>query len=216
MAEEEMKNEYEILGIFPCPIYVTKRDSNLDLTEEKEIKDIIKNDMKKAGNYSEGHLSINSYVFNTKLKKIKEFCEQHIETYVKKIISPKEELNFYITQSWLTYAKPGEGFHRHFHSNSIISGVFYISVDENNHIRFHDSMQYQKESYNFEPLEYHLWNSAKYIFNVNKNTLILFPSWLEHDVELTENTTTDRISLAFNVFARGTFGGKDTTDKLIL
>ena len=172
--------------------------------------------MREAGNYSEGRYSTNTYIFNTKLKEIKKFCEEHIKIYVKEIINPKEKLDFYITQSWLTHIKPREGFQRHFHSNSIISGAFYISVGEDDKIRFFDSMAYQKGKYKFETLEYNLWNSTNWSFDANNNMLMLFPSWLEHDVKLNENTTTDRISIAFNVFARGIFGVSDATDVLIL
>ena len=31
----------------------------------------------------------------------KKFIEEHIKLYVKEVISPEEELEFYITQSWL-------------------------------------------------------------------------------------------------------------------
>ena len=47
MAEEETKNDYRIEGIFPIPVYLTQRDSNLDLTEEKEIEDVIEEGMRK-------------------------------------------------------------------------------------------------------------------------------------------------------------------------
>ena len=49
---------------------------------------------------------------------------------------PKEELDFYITQSWINITKPDEFHHEHFHTNSIISGVFYISTEEDDAITF--------------------------------------------------------------------------------
>ena len=113
-----------IHGVFPCPVYVAKRDTNLSSKEEKEIRKIIDKEgmTKNYGNSS----SNNSDIFNGKLKKIKQFCEQQLKTYVKEVINPKEELDFYITQSWLNITKPGEFHHDHHHQNSIISGVFYI------------------------------------------------------------------------------------------
>ena len=32
----------ELHGIFPCPVWVAKRDSNLSSLEDKDIEDIIK------------------------------------------------------------------------------------------------------------------------------------------------------------------------------
>ena len=125
-----------IHGIFPCPVYITKRDTNLSPKEAKEIRKIID----KEGVYKNGSNSIsnNTDIFNGKLKKLKQLCEQQLNIYVKEVINPKEELDFYITQSWLNVTKPGEYHHKHYHSNSLISGVFYISTIEDDKITFTD------------------------------------------------------------------------------
>ena len=92
-------------SIFPCPVYIVKRDSNLSPKEEKDIGKIVKEGMyKNTGNST----SNNSYIFNGKLKKIKQFCEQQLKIYVEQVINPKEELDFYITQSWLNVTKPSQ------------------------------------------------------------------------------------------------------------
>ena len=207
-------NNYVLNGIFPIPVYFAKRDSNLDSTEEeKEIGNIVKEGMyKNAGNST----SNNSYIFNGKLKNIKQFCEQQIKIYVEQVISPKEKLDFYITQSWLNITKPGEYHHEHSHSNSIISGVFYISTEEDDNITFHDPSDKLKKVIAFEPKEYNIWNSPVWSFSVNTNDLILFPSWLDHMVDPNPKATTDRISISFNTFVRGTLGLRKDLNELIL
>ena len=203
----------KIHSIFPTHMYSVKRDSNLTPIEEKEIRKIIKEGMNKnPGNSS----SANSYIFNEKLKKIKQFCEQHIKIYVEKIITPKEELDFYITQSWLNVTEPGGSHHQHYHPNSIISGVFYLSSVEDDKINFLDPNHNLKERYSFSSTEYNVWNSRTWFVSVENNILVLFPSWLEHSVEPNEKATKNRISLSFNVFAKGIFGGKDAVNELIL
>ena len=67
-----------------------------------------------------------------------------------------------------------------------------------------------------ETIENNAWNSNCWFLNVENNTLTLFPSWLEHSVEPNKNATTDRISLAFNVFAKGIFGKKEFSNELFL
>ena len=67
-----------------------------------------------------------------------------------------------------------------------------------------------------EPKEFNIWNSGTWSFNTNHNMLILFPSWLEHGVEQNEKATTNRISLAFNTFVKGTIGMADALNELIL
>ena len=204
-----------IFPIFPCPIYFAKRGSVLDSTEEKEIEDIVKEGMyENIGNSN----SNNTYIFNGKHKKLKQFCEQHLKQYVKKVINPIEELDFYITQSWLNITKPGEYHHTHSHMNSIISGVFYISVEEDDKITFSDPNAKTKEApIRFdEPKEFNIWNSGTWFIPVNNNAIILFPSWLEHQVDVNEKATTDRISISFNTFVRGALGNQKGLTELIL
>ena len=205
--------ENVIHGVFPCPVYITKRDSNLSPREEKEIGKIIKEGM--GGNMGNSSTT-NGFIFDDKLKEIKQFCEQQLKIYVKEVINPKGESNFYITQSWLNITKPGEWHHEHFHANSIISGVFYISTGEGDNITFTDPNQKIKDLLKLEHKEFNIWNSTRWFFSVNNNELILFPSWLHHQVDTNEKATTDRISLSFNTFVRGTLGELSDKNELIL
>ena len=200
-------------GIFPVPVYTARRDSNLDSAEKKDIKDIIE-----EGNYPNvsNSTSNNSYIFDDKLKKLKEFCEQHIKIYAKEVINPKQELDFYITQSWLNVNKPGESHHLHNHPNSIISGVFYISTEEDDKIHFYDPAETLKDRIEIQPKEYNIWNSANWSIPAETNDLLLFPAWLEHSVKPNEKATKDRLSISFNVFAKGVFGQKEEGTELIL
>ena len=200
-------------GIFSIPVYIAKRDSDLTSNEEKDISSIVKEGMHKITGNS---VSDNSYIFNDKLEKIKEFCEQHIKVYVEQIIKPKEKLDFYITQSWINVTKPGEFHHKHAHQNSIISGVFYIAAEEDDKITFSDPNAKVKELIKFEVENYHMWNSTSWFLPVNNNELVLFPSWLSHQVEVNEKATTDRISIAFNTFVKGTLGKRKDLTELIL
>ena len=205
--------EHEIHGLFPCPVYIIKRDSIVSPKEKKEIGTIIKEGMHK--NYG-NTTSNNSYIFNSKLKNIKQFCEQQLKIYVEEVIRPKEELDFYITQSWLNITKPGEYHHEHSHQNSIISGVFYVSTEDNDNIMMTDLNLKVKQFFQFPPKEYNIWNSSTWTFLAKNNELILFPSWLTHQVNSNEKGTTDRISISFNTFVRGILGNQDAASQLIL
>jgi len=200
-------------AIFPTSVYVVNRDSNLSSKEEIEIGEIVKEGMyRNSGNST----SNNAYIFYGKLGKIKQFCEQQIKIYVNETINPKEELDFYITQSWLNITKPGEYHHEHSHANSIISGVFYISTEEDDKFAVADPNFKIKDILKFEPKMFNMWNSNNWIFPVNNNELILFPSWLVHKVDPNEKATKDRISISFNTFVRGTLGNRGSLSELIL
>jgi len=213
-----MKNNYEIGGIFPTPLYTAKRNPEYTTEEEKkEIEDIIYK-IDKAMRKTDGHAgnrstSDNTYIFDTKLKNLKEFCEEHIKIYVKEIIVPKQrdnnEVNVYITQSWVNVTRPGESLMTHWHTNSIISGVFYIATVEDDKIGFCDPLSKTKSM-----LLSCQW--PMYMRPVRAGQLLLFPSWLEHTVPKNEKQTTNRISLSFNTFAKGDFGEEDRLNKLII
>ena len=210
-----LDNDYSIQGIFPCPIYAANRNLNLDSIEEIEIEDIIQKGLFQNKTLTDYH-SNDSYLFDTKLKNLKKFCEQHIENYVEQVINPIQELDFYITQSWLNVVEPGGSIHRHWHANSIISGSFYISTEEDDRIVFTDPNKAVKGILKLDQKEYNVWNSQTWFFPVENNLLFLFPSWLEHEVAPNEKATTNRISLAFNVFAKGNFGRTMNLNELIL
>ena len=200
-------------GIFPTPVYITKRDLDFSLNEKKDIEDVIKGGMHRGPSNS---ASNNTYIFNNKLKEIKQFCEKNIKIYTKEVMSAEEDLDFYITQSWLNITKPGENHHQHFHPNSIISGVFYISTGEGDNITFHDPNYRVKNAFSFPQKFSNPFNSHAWFFPANTNELVLFPSWLDHSVISNEKATADRISLSFNTFVRGTFGNESQMGELIL
>jgi hypothetical protein len=63
--------------------------------------------------------------------------------------------------------------------------------------------------------DWNLWNSESWWFPVKTGDIIMFPSSLTHMVENKEGTNT-RISLAFNVFIKGTIGNNKNLTELIL
>ena len=208
-----MNEQIQMHPLFPIPVYTIKRNSVLDSTEEKEIVDIIKEGMdRNTSNLS----TTNKYIYNNKLKVIKQFCEKHIKNYVDEIINPEKELDLYITQSWLNVTKPHEFHHLHYHSNSIISGVFYIATVENDSLAFDDPNTKVKEMIKLEQKEFNMWNSSSWSIPVDNNKLVLFPSWLNHQVKLNPKATMDRISISFNTFVRGVLGSRDLSTELIL
>jgi uncharacterized protein (TIGR02466 family) len=211
--------DYTITGLFPVPIYQARRNSILNSKEKKEIADIIEDGKNANVEYSSNNsFSNNKYIFKTKLVNLKEFCENHIKIYVKKVLRiENKELDFYITQSWLGIATPGENHAFHFHPNSIISGVFYIDTEESDQILFQDPNWRNKISLFLDhPIEYGTWNSDSWHFNSINNELFLFPSWLEHSVPQNFKATKDRISLAFNVFVKGRVGDQEALNELII
>ena len=202
--------ESTINGIFPTPIYMSKLDRTLTPLElkfvDKSKKDFYKND----GNIT----SNNNYILNEKpFTNIKKELDKRVQNYFNKVLSTTDTVTPYITQSWLNYTETNQYHHKHAHPNSLVSGVFYINCHEEL-----DKIKFFKEDYKTikpEIKDWNLWNSESWWFTVKTRDLIMFPSSLNHMVENKEGTNT-RISLAFNVFIKGTIGNNKNLTELIL
>ena len=67
-----------------------------------------------------------------------------------------------------------------------------------------------------EKKEINIWNSDTYFCSVTDATLLLFPSWVQHQVPPNAMATKDRISLSFNTFVRGTLGARESLTEVII
>jgi uncharacterized protein (TIGR02466 family) len=203
--------ESTINGIFPTPIYMSKLDRELNKKEltfvEKSKLDYYKND----GNIT----SNDNYILNQKVfSSLKEDLYLRVDDYFKKVLSTTNAVTPYITQSWLNYTETNQYHHKHEHPNSLVSGVFYVNCHE----EFDKIKFFKKDAYQAikpETKDWNLYNSETWWFTVKTGDIILFPSSLTHMVETKEGDNT-RISLAFNVFIKGTIGNNKNLTELIL
>ena len=202
--------EANIQGIFPTPIYISKL--NRDIT----TKELLFIDNTKLDTYNnEGNTTSNdNYILNNKeFKFLKNELDLKVQDYFNKIISPSNNIIPYITQSWLNYTETNQYHHKHAHPNSLVSGVFYINCHEE-----HDKIKFFNDNYKTIKLEvkdWNMWNSESWWFSVKTGDVILFPSSLTHMVETKKGDNT-RISLAFNVFIKGTVGDNKQLTELHL
>jgi len=204
---------FKIHELFPIPMVKSNIGRELTKEEFAYTESHFVGNIINEGNSS----SLDNYVLEKGIPEIKNFILSGIDYYVENIINPRYEIKFFITQSWFNYTQPKQYHHKHSHPNSIISGVFYFNVDQNE-----DSITFYSDApkqINILPKEYKHYNinvtGVSQKFSVKNGDLLLFPSTLEHMVERT-NTNNVRISLAFNVFAKGYFGEEDDSTALYL
>mgnify|MGYP003657601937 FL=1 len=198
--------------IFPTPVYITEIDREFTKQELNFVKEQKKHCSKNAGNIN----TKDNYILNRKeFKNIKKFLNKHCKNYLDTVICPKNNLELYITQSWLNYTEADQYHHKHNHPNSVVSGVLYFDSDiKNDKILFSKSTEQQIKPI-IDNTKFNLSNSETWFFPVETGRLIMFPSSTIHSVEIKKGKNT-RISLAFNTFYKGTIGSSVGLSELIL
>ena len=187
-----------VCDIFPIALAVEKieveqedLDKLLLLTSEKD---------KLVKNQKDNFFHDETYIFDTVLKgsKLVQDITNCMNQYCRDILG--EEPNLRHTQSWINVNPPGSSHHKHFHSNSILSGVLYLQVDNQTGkflVHREDNNRISNEIKNYNQYNY------KYLFFEPKQfELYIFPSSLSHSVDENKSIK-DRISLSFNTFYYG-------------
>ena len=202
--------DYKIIDIFPIAVMKFNFENELNKSEFDFINKCETTAIKNSGNsYSNNFYALD----DNSMKRIKEFSNKCLNTYFEKIYSPLSNSKLRITQSWINYTNLNEYHHPHAHTNSIISGVFYVSADKE-----FDKITFAKNNYQQIEIEYKKandYNTNEIDIKVGTNELILFPSSLLHYVPPTTNKN-KRISIAFNSFVEGNIGIDFKLNKLKL
>ena len=204
--------QHSINNIFPTPVYITEMDRGFTKQELNFVKEQKKHCDKNMGNIR----TKDNYILNRKqFKNIKKILSKHCENYLKNVICPQNDVELYITQSWLNYTETDQFHHKHAHPNSVVSGVLYFDSNiENDRILF-SKPGYEQIIPDIDKTRFNLWNSQTWFFPVKTGQLIMFPSSTIHQVETKKGNNT-RVSLAFNTFYKGTIGSDSLLTELIL
>ena len=108
----------------------------------------------------------------------------------------------YITLMWGTSCDYGQKIHSHTHPNSFMSGVYYPQAAQAP-IRFHTTPRSIVPDFKHP----NICNTVNHILNPMENTMLLFPSTLQHETA-TNFQDEPRYSVSFNIFLKGTIGGE--------
>ena len=192
------KMQKDIISLFPIPLIITEFDCG------REIKNFLEQEPMKDTVNNYGWFSKNSYLLNeSRYKKIADIVKEESLDIMRDILGVKCT-GTKIMQSWLSYKEPNQNHQSHVHSNSFLSGVYYFEEDDEpiEPIKFYKNVvginaatiaiEFQKDIGD-KPFA---WEYFQY--TPKPNTLIFFPSWLMHSVDV-NNTNKRRKSLAFNV-----------------
>ena len=218
MHEEKIK--YEVIELFPTPVFTTQLPESFGYLTEFFYKQEMAGDSKEEGvdvaNY--GDRSSNSYLLDEpECKGLKTFILGVAKTYGDMLAYDYKSYRF--GQSWLSYKHPGQHHTQHTHPNSLISGVFYFDQPEEKTpaIRLHKMMGGFNTSY-ISPKRVNDKRNLKYAWEhfdiqFNPGLFLMFPSYLHHSVPLNKSKTT-RCSVAFNIVPEVGFGEEGSLTEL--
>ena len=123
------------------------------------------------------------------------------------------DTEFYYLNSWIVKHYPNDWAHPHMHNNSLLSGVYYLDTSKDvgdiKFIRGCGEQEIFPSAITPNYSEFNWVNSTETGVKVSNGKLLIFPSNLMHSVE-PNLSQSNRYSLAFNVFCKGTFGEKES------
>lgn len=195
-----MNNNGDVVGILPIPMYADLID-----IDTSAIRDYILNDKNACNTNTNGNLASKDYhlLEHECFKQLKDAFLDRCNYFCADVQKFKYD-ELFITSSWYNINSPGTSHHAHSHSNSIVSGVFYVDAPKKggNLIMLRGPQQLAPSKHEHTPGPF----SADFCpIEPEDNLLVLFPSYVMHCVDENKSDR-DRISIAFNVFFRGEFG----------
>lgn len=133
---------------------------------------------------------------------------------VKDDLGFSQDISLPITSCWANKTNKLQAHHYHHHSNSFISGIFYLTSHSSSETVFSLPNFYLKEfaSHRFKDKQ-----KSNNIFKIlpKKSTLVLFPSYVMHSV-LGMSKLETRYTLAFNTYIKGEIDDGESRCRLFL
>jgi len=112
-----------------------------------------------------------------------------------------------ITGAWYNQMRKGDKVTLHRHEGSVLSGAFYVRTDEDTvPLRFQNPLKPYKMNDLYDNFNSQYASSGVQI-NVESGTLLLFPSWLEHETGAEKG---ERCVISFNTLYKAMFVNPDT------
>lgn len=103
-----------------------------------------------------------------------------------------------ITGCWANISPPGDGHRPHTHPNNYLSGVYYVHTEEGSNTISFDDPRPQTNIIAPATSEITDQNAGQIHITARNGLLILFPSWLQHQVPRNRSQN-PRVSIAFNI-----------------
>jgi uncharacterized protein (TIGR02466 family) len=129
---------------------------------------------------------------------LKKQIDQHLKRYLKQLDYDIEFKDLTMTHCWVNVMGAGAHHHSHHHPLSVISGTFYVDVNaKSSGLKFEDPRQMFYMNTPAVKKTAALKNKRFHELKPKSNQLVLFESWLKHEVPM-QSDKKERISISFN------------------
>ena len=201
---------YDVQPLFAEPIFRTNIADAITSEQVEYVKNL------KMVQNKVNQISENLYLLEEpEMKSVKDAVQEALDIYALEVMGISQKL--YVTQSWSLISYPSVGMHGHSHSNSLVSGSFYFTKlpEPIAGMVFGRHNSYQQLELITEPEKNNIYNVNMNLVMPNTHDLLLFPSGLQHFVQVNE-ATEPRYSIAFNTFIKGRLGSFKDVSELFL
>jgi uncharacterized protein (TIGR02466 family) len=206
---------FNVTPLFAIPLYQSNIKSNNIITFIETL------DFERMPSKNGDYTVDKNILDNSHLTDLKTSIQEHIDYFMYEVLDCKTTQKFEIQNSWINKHHQHDFAGSHNHTNSLISGVYYISVeDQSGAIQFEKNKSYFNLwpdmidiEFNNDPDRTNIFNAQAWAITPKNGDIVLFPSHLHHSVYENDSDRL-RYSLAFNIFPRGELGGKLNTLRL--
>tara|TARA_B100001094_G_scaffold263000_1_gene264414 strand:+ start:320 stop:976 length:657 start_codon:yes stop_codon:yes gene_type:complete len=201
-------NESKVLQLFPISVYQSKIDI------DENTKSFLCSQEYERMATGNGDFTKNKYVLETtECSNIKKEIMNHLDIFTKKYLTVKDNVKFYMQNSWGVKHSNNDWGQPHMHGNSLLSGVCYLKTKKDSgNITFHKPDGYTNLFHSSTMILFDEWenhNSDHWSITPEDGDILIFPSHLMHGITK-NNSNIDRYSLAFNFHVEGEMYSKDS------
>ena len=114
--------DYTQHNLWPTPVYQSRielQDKWLEFSKTCEYERM---------ETDNGDISKDRYILNS--MDLKNDIQDHVNNYVRDWLRIDKKAEFYFTNSWMVRHNKKDWSGMHFHTNSLVSGVYYIDIPE--------------------------------------------------------------------------------------
>lgn len=210
-----MITENNVVPLFGIPLCTTQ----IKPYEESEI--FLKEKIKYVErSHKVSYISQDDYVLDMEnLLPLKTEIMTQVSEFMHGYLDVHPKHKFVMTTSWCNRYEQNHYIQEHYHSNSLISGVLFLTdcrdtsdivfhKDKLHHNIFTDTVKLDhRDDFDFTNKRSYLYHQSRMAVSPKKWDLVLFPSFLNHSVNINTNPTQIRYTLSFNTWVQGEVGG---------